>query len=79
MPLQQTIGHSGSVQEVVQRPFEAQQPQGRAQLMELLSRTMTRASKGTLLTLPKLTRTVCPSLGYPHPAAAASSSSLDII
>ena len=47
-----------ALQEVVQRPFEAKLPEGRARLMDLLNHTMTRAAKATLQTLPKLVQTV---------------------
>lgn len=45
-------------QDLVQKPFEAKQPEGKARLMDLLAHSMTRAAKGSVLTLPKLHRKV---------------------
>ena len=45
-------------QEAVQRPFEAGQAEGRARLMALLRRTMIRASKSAITSIPPCTKTV---------------------
>lgn len=42
------------LQEAVQKPFEAKQPSGLKRLMDLLSRTMIRAAKKDLVTIPPL-------------------------
>ena len=38
----------------MQKPFEAKQPSGLRRLMDLLSRTMIRAAKKDLVTIPPL-------------------------
>ena len=42
------------VQDAVQKPFEAKQPEGRARLKSLLARIMIRAAKSDLVTIPPL-------------------------